>query len=81
MSKRAKAARDLLGIYIKAEGHLLGKIVDVSVDHVLAQSDTEQVTEDSAIRAIYEQDRTFLKLLGLWCQVQDGRGRSLQRNF
>jgi len=81
LSKRSKASRNLLGLYVKAEGHLLGNNVDVSVDRVLSAADTDLITEDSAIRAIYENDKVFFQVLGPWCAVMDGKNGSLQSTF
>jgi multidrug efflux pump subunit AcrA (membrane-fusion protein) len=81
LSKRAKASRNLLGLYVKAEGHLLGSNVDSSVDRLLSAADTNLITEDSAIRAIYENDRAFLQVLEPLCVVMDGKSATLQHAF
>jgi hypothetical protein len=81
LSKEAAASRNLLGLYIKAEGRLLDKDVDASVDRILSDADTNLITEDSAIVAIYENDKAFFELLGRWCVVLDTRNTSLEQTF
>ena len=81
MSKRAKAARNLLALYVKAEGHLQGTNIDASVDRVLSSADTNLIGEDSAIRDLYENDRAFFQLLGPWCTALDGNHTALRQAF
>jgi hypothetical protein len=81
LSKRTKASRNLLGLYVKAEGHLLSTNVDASVDRILSNADSDLITEDSAIRAIDENDQAFFKMLGPLCMVLDGKNSTLKSTF
>ena len=69
MSKRSKAARQLLALYTKAEGQLAGTDVSADVDQFERAADVDVAGEDSAIRALYENDRGFLNELGPLCRL------------
>jgi hypothetical protein len=81
MSKRAKAARNLLALCVKAEARIRGANVDASVDRVLSSVDIDLIGEDSAIRDLYKNDMAFFHLLGPWCLALDGNKTVLRRIY
>jgi hypothetical protein len=84
LSRRSKARRDLLALFVRVRGHCDGSAVtdvDGSVRHVLAEGDVDLAGEDSAMQAIYLNDRTALRLLGLWCQMAGSPGLNLSSEY
>ncbi len=81
MSERSEAARDLLTIYIQIQGKLNDQDVTLDVLRLKSGAASRMIAEDSAIRAIYKHDESFLALLGIWCQVLDKRDTRLRKAF
>ena len=81
MSERSEAARDLLAVYIQIQGKLNDQDVTLDVLRLKNEAASRMIAENSAIRAIYKHDESFLELLGVWCQVLEKRDPRLHKAF
>ena len=81
MSKRSAAARKLLTVYVKAEGHLASVKVVSEVDRIESSADVVVAGEDSAIRAVYENDSAFFEELGPLCSTLAGSHPDVKTRF
>ena len=72
LSRRSKARRDLLALYVRVRGHCDASAVpdvDEAVRHVIALGDADLIGEGSAIQATASNDAAALALLGVWCRA------------